>query len=135
ALANAELYHPSTGSFAASGTMADARGAHTATLLANGRVLIAGGGKLGGGWFPFGFGDGSATAEVYDPATGIFTQTGNMVAARVAQTATLLANGKVLIAGGWGSSDPLPTAELYDPNSGHFVVTGKMISARAGHTA
>lgn len=135
ALASAELYHSSTGSFAASGTMADARGAHSATLLANGRVLIAGGGKLGGGWFPFGFGDGLATAEVYDPATGIFTQTGNMVAARVTQTATLLANGKVLIAGGWGSSDPLTTAELYDPNSGHFVVTGKMISARAGHTA
>ena len=98
-LMSAELYDPSNGSFALNGSMTEARGAHTATLLSSGKVLIVGGGNTGGGVPPFA-GDGSATAEVYDPATGTFTPTGNMSTARIGQTATLLLDGRVLIAGG-----------------------------------
>jgi len=134
ALTTAELYDPFNGSFVATGSMAEDRGGHTATLLTSGKVLIVGGGKVGGDEPPF-FGDGSVTAEVYDPATGAFTATGNMGTGRVGQTATLLSNGKVLITGGWTGSLPTATAELYDPVAGTFSHTGSMTSARAGHTA
>jgi hypothetical protein len=137
ALTSAELYDPSSASFASTGSMAEARGVHTATLLANGKVLITGGGKTGGGDPPFA-GTGSATAELYDPGTGLFTSTGNMKTGRMGQTATLLPNGKVLIAGGLTSSlstNPVATAELYDPMSGTFAVTGSMTVGRAGHAA
>ncbi|MBZ5722896.1 MAG: hypothetical protein LAO03_21355 [Acidobacteriia bacterium] len=136
ALDTAELYNPSQGSFTATGNMAETRGGHTATLLTNGKVLIAGGTDEGGGLPPFYFGNGSATAELYDPAAGLFSSTGNMTAPRVGQTATLLANGKVLVAGGWTTtSSPIASAELYDPATGTFSATGSMTSARAGHTA
>ena len=136
ALASAELYDPASGSFAPTGPMAEARGAHTATPLLNGKVLIAGGGKIGGNYPPF-TGDGSATAEVYDPGTGSFASTGNMTIARVGQTATLLANGQVLVTGGLTTADanPVAGAELYDPLSGAFTATGHMTVGRAGHTA
>jgi N-acetylneuraminic acid mutarotase len=115
--------------------MREERAAHTATLLSDGKVLVTGGGTAGGGQFPAEFGEGSTGAEVYDPATGQFTSTGSMAVGRVAHTATLLANGKVLIVGGWVSSDPTATAELYDPAAKTFIATGSMASARAGHTA
>src|ERR1039458_8584986 len=101
ALTTTDLYDPSNNSFAPTGNMAEERAGHTATLMTNGKVLIAGGDNMGGGVLPFFWVDGSVTAEVYDPATGLFTSTGNMVTPRVGQTATLLANGDVLIAGGW----------------------------------
>ena len=134
-LMSAELYDPSTSSFSLTGSMNEARGAHTATLLSSGKVLIAGGGN-GGGRPPFD-GDGSATAEVYDPATGTFTPTGNMSGPRIGQTATLLLDGRVLIAGGItsGSSSPLATTELYDPITGSFTGAATMTAPRAGHTA
>jgi hypothetical protein len=138
ALASAEIYDPSNGSFAPTGSMAEVRGGHTATLLTNGKVLIAGGDNTGGDdLLPFFHGDGSVTAEVYDPATGLFTSTGNMVTPRVGQTATLLANGDVLIAGGWTASQnaSIAAAELYHPATGAFTPTGSMTSPRAGHTA
>ena len=90
----AELYNPGTNSFSMTGNMSFPRGGHTATLLANGTVLIAGGGDQGVG------GKGSATAELYDPSTGAFTQTGSMTVARFRHTATLLKDGRVLIVGG-----------------------------------
>ena len=135
-LISAELYDPSSGSFAPTGSMSEARGLHTATLLPTGKVLIVGGGNMGGGRPPFA-GDGSATAEVYDPATGTFTPTANMSTARIGHTATLLLDGRVLIAGGItsGSSSPLATAELYDPIIGAFTVVRTMTAPRAGHTA
>jgi Galactose oxidase, central domain len=136
ALASAELYDPSSGSFALTDSMTEARGDHTATLLLSGKVLIAGGGKDGGDYPPFA-NVASATAEVYDPATGAFTLTGSMTSARTGQTATLLANGKVLIVGGLASAsaNPLATAELYDPATGAFTLTRQMEVGRAGHTA
>jgi hypothetical protein len=136
-LMSAELYDPSSGSFTPTGSMTEARTGHTATLLPSGKVLIVGGGSTGGGVPPFA-GDGSATAEVYDSATGTFTSTGTMSTARIGQTATLLQDGRVLIAGGIRSSppgSPLATAELYDPLTGTFTVTATMTAPRAGHTA
>src|ERR1017187_3458148 len=126
ALASAEIYDPSNGSFAPTGSMAEVRGGHTATLLTNGKVLIAGGDNTGGDdLLPFFHGDGSVTAEVYDPATGLFTSTGNMVTPRVGQTATLLANGDVLIAGGWTASQnaSIAAAEVYHTATVVFTPT------------
>ena len=137
AVASAEIYDPSNGSFAPTGSMAAVRGGHTATLLANEKVLIAGGANMEVDVLPFFSVDGSVTAEVYDPVTGQFTSTGNMVTPRVGQTATLLVNGDVLIAGGWSASQnaSIAAAELYRPATGAFTPTGSMTSPRTGHTA
>ena len=106
------------GTFVPTGDMTTERSGHTATLLANGTVLIAGGTR-------------DATAELYDPSTATFAPTGGTMDARVGHSATLLSDGRVLIAGGWG----LSSAEVYDPATGTFAATGSMIEDQAGHTA
>jgi hypothetical protein len=105
----------SAGSFATTGSMTVARANHTATLLPNEKVLIAGG--VGVGLQPL------ASAELYDPSTGGFTPTGRMNISRAHATAVLLRSGKVLIAGG----DQQASAELYDPSTGVFTPTGNLI--------
>ena len=95
---------------------------HTATLLPNGKVLVAGGYRLQR--------LDLASAELYDPASGTWTATGSLATARAGHTATLLPNGKVLVAGGYGNSGYLASAELYDPASGTWTATGSLATAR-----
>ena len=102
------------------------RAAHTATLLPNGKVLIAGGMTDSG--------SGLASAEIFDPATNTFTAIENMTVARAGHTATLLQSGKVLIAGGY-NGDYLDSAELFDPETAKFILAGKLVTRRSGHTA
>jgi hypothetical protein len=106
------------------GSMVTARGSHTATMLDDGTVLIAGGTN----------GTALSSAELYDPVTGLFSASGTMGEARMQHTATLLPNGKVLVTGGIGTG-VFASAELYDPATGLFTATGSMATARANHTA
>ena len=129
-LASAELYDPKTGKFSPTGAIARARDSHAASLLSDGLVLIAGGCL----WGPNGC-DNTASAELYDPATGKFSPTGAMAGTRIFHTATVLSNGLVLITGGAGASDTLASAELYDSKNGKFSPTGSMTTARSSHTA
>ena len=132
ALATAELFDPVTGAFSLTGSLLAPRTRHTATLLGNGKVLIVGGSEQAQ-YDPSVLAD---NGELYDPATGAFTATGNLNAPRDSHTATLLANGKVLIAGGYaGGVNTVAAAELYDPATGMFAVTGSMAIPRANHTA
>jgi hypothetical protein len=123
-VAQAHLMGQSAGTFIPTGNMTTARANHTATLLLDGRVLIAGGLNYPSLPFPSVSPSALATAEVYDPATGTCTATGSMTTARSGHTATLLPDGRVLIAGGSTSS-----AELYNPSTQTFSATGEMLSA------
>jgi N-acetylneuraminic acid mutarotase len=126
---SAELYDPSTGTWTPTGSMNTGRDWHTATLLPDGRVLVTGGVTSG---TPPNYASETATAELYDPSTGTWTPTGSMSNARSASTATLLQNGKVLVAGG---NDVDPSADLYDPSTGTWTPTGSMNVGQSGHTA
>jgi len=125
-LNTAEKYDPGTGKFTpTTGKMNIDRDGHTATLLNTGKVLISGGTDV------YNNNAALATAELFDPATGMFTLTGNMSVARTGHNATLLNDGKVLITGG-----NTLTAELFDPGTGMFTTTtGKMLAARLNDTA
>ena len=117
-----------SGGFTPTGSLGTARGYHTATLLNNGTVLIAGGIGLGGIQL--------AGAEIYDPASGTFSATGSMTAARYYHVATPLSDGKVLITGGAGPGGVYQTAELFDPATGIFVKTlGNMVNVHYYHQA
>ena len=123
----AEMFDPTRNTFTLTARMNARRAGHTATLLKNGDVLIAGG-----------FDEGAmlASAEVFHPAAGTFTQTAQMNARRSGHTATLLADGRVLIAGGnFNLSDVNADAEAYDPLTGRFTPAGRMTTPRVVHSA
>jgi hypothetical protein len=133
--ASAELYDPGSGRWTETGSMHAPRGlGHSAALLRDGRVLVAGGDLVALGHPP------QSTAELYDPATGAWTETGSMLVARSGHSATLLPDGKVLVAGGtayngnggWHASKK---AELYDPATETWSSTGSMGFGRADATA
>jgi hypothetical protein len=135
--ASAEMYDPATRTFARTGDLTTARSGPTATRLDDGRVLIVGGDPLLSTDPPTA--PSKTTAELFDPSTGTFTRTSDMVTVQIYGTATLLNSGKVLIAGGIQSlGDFIPISggwlqvtspvvanpELYDPSTGAFSLTG-----------
>ncbi|MEK6284841.1 MAG: kelch repeat-containing protein [Acidobacteriota bacterium] len=129
-LKSAEIYDPATGTWSVTGSIIAARYAHTATLLENGTVLIVGGSDDGN------LDSTLASAELYDPATGTWSVTANLNAAPIFHTATLLPNGKVLVAGGYNSPPrSLNGAELYDPAAGTWSDTRTLNAARNSHSA
>ena len=140
-LASAEVYDPATGTFSKTGPMPDRRVLSSATLLSDGRVLFSGGQLMSGGDADL------SSALLYDPQTGQFSKTGSMVEPRDTATATRLADGRVLVVGGFTRPSDLPatakgpvlvsvaSAELYDPGTGTFSEAGSMTTARATHSA
>lgn len=132
-LAASELYDPAAGSFSATGALHHGRdGNATITPLADGRVLVAGGVSRDASGNEAGMADG----EVYDSGTGRFTPTANrMSSPRYFHTATRLADGRVLLAGGWGQGRRLASADIYDPDSNRFTRVGDMRIERNSHSA
>jgi Galactose oxidase, central domain len=117
----------STGTWTATGSLATARSDHTATLLPNGEVLVAGGSNNL---------KDIDSAELYDPVSGTRTATGSLITARSNHTATLLPDGMVLVVSGYnGTFGYLPSAELYDLASGTWTATDKFPTRCTGHTA
>jgi len=118
-VSSAELYDQKSGSWTVTGGLQLHRiQDHTATLLPNGMVLVA----AGLGCEPGKVCEPTASAEVYDPQTGMWATTGSLNVARAGHTGTLLPNGLVLVAGGLGLGGPpaplVSSAELYDPRTG-----------------
>src|SRR5260370_145154 len=105
--------------------MSTARAFFSATLLANGKVLVAGGCNS----------VCVASAELYDPDTGLFSPTGSMSTAREDHTATLLADGTVLLTGGDDGKVAFASADRYDPDTGLSSPTGSMSAPRIVHVA
>src|SRR5215469_15072522 len=117
------MFSQASGTWTATGSLSLARIGHTATLLANGFVLVAGGEDTQGNLI--------ASAELYNPATGKWTVTGSLSVPRIDHAATLLANGEVLVAGGAGTGSYTASAEIYNPVAGKWTTTGSMTVPRA----
>jgi len=130
---SAEIYNPASGTWTVTGSMRTGRAEFVAVLLPSKKVLVAGGCTS---YNANGCVAVTTAAELYNPATGTWTSTGAMRAARMAMTGTVLLNGKALIAGGQtAASDALGSSELYNPATGTFTLTGRLITPRSGHTA
>jgi N-acetylneuraminic acid mutarotase len=135
ALATAEVYDPANGTFTATGGMSTPRVPalpNSMVALLDGRMLVAGGDDENC--------TALSSAEVYDPSAGTWSLTGNMTYSRDNAMAVALANGQVLVSGGYSASAvgctgvtaaAQASAELYDPSSGKFAMTGSPLTPRA----
>lgn len=135
AVSHAAVYEAAAGAWLPVGALNTPRRLHTLTLLPDGKVLATGGTSGPAPGAP-----ALATTELYDPATRAWTTSGAMAGPRAGHSAVLLADGKVLVAGGTTFRSPqsvkaLRTAELYDPAAGTWSAVGDMTEARTGHTA
>jgi hypothetical protein len=131
AIASAEVYDPSSGKFAATGSLVSARTDALLVRLGDGRVFIVGGHALiGGQWQPV------LAAELYDPASGKFAATGSLLAQTDADTATLLADGRVLVtANPMGRFSTSDRDEIWNPETGKFTLSGKVAVVATSKTA
>jgi len=133
-LASSQLYDPTTDSWSAAAPMIVSRARHTATLLSDGRVLVVGGLNLvvrEGGLLP----SLTTDAEIYDPIANHWSTTGPMGFNRLDQTSTLLADGRVLVAGGRGDVTTFDSTEIYDPTADRWISAAPMGTRRYGHVA
>jgi N-acetylneuraminic acid mutarotase len=131
----AELYDPASDTWSSAGTMSTGRFQPEMTVLEDGRVLVTGGTgdvATGGGV------NGAvplASAEIFDPSSGTWSDAASMSVARALHTATLLPSGKVLVAGGYDGAHELASAELYDPADDSWSATDSLAAARDSATA
>jgi hypothetical protein len=129
-----EVYDPSNGTWTlAPMNVHRVEPSFTTTLLPDGRVLVAGGYWTGTPMV-------LSSAELFDPATGTWTNTGSMSVARTFHAATILPNGKPLVCGGWnidhtGNPTNIPSVELYDPATGTWTTNGYLNTPRSEHAA
>ena len=131
-LATAARYDPATDTWRSVAAMATARWGHTATLLPDGRVLVAGGGTENRGY--------AASADLYDPRADRWSPAGSLATARQGHTATLLDDGRVLVVGGAAGQHsaeegPFASAELYNPATNGWTPAASLARTRLGHTA
>ena len=126
----AETFDPTTGSWTTAAPMSTSRADAIAALLPDGKVLVAGGAVSSAPW------SATSRADLYDPASRLWSPTGAMVAPRIGLGAATLADGRVLVAGGWGDDlgGPTSSAELYDPITGMWTETGSMALPRGAPT-
>ncbi|WP_170131026.1 kelch-like protein [Deinococcus yavapaiensis] len=132
AVSSAEIFDPSSNTFTSIASMSGARNRPTATLLNNGKVLLAGGTNF---WNCSGCSSWSSErfdAEIFDPTTQTFVTFLYLQNYRANHTATLLANGKVLLAGGTSGGS---SAEVFDPTTNTSSFVGYMNYSRSDHTA
>jgi hypothetical protein len=141
--ASTELYTPTRGTWVTPGPFNQVSWGHTATLLPNGQVLVVGGGQPGPSvataelfdpgtmrWSVListnADANGLSSAKLFEPMSGKWSEAGNLAEPRCQPTATLLTNGQVLIAGGWGTNGVLASVELYLPPGSASATTGQL---------
>jgi len=122
--ATAEIFDPAAGTFTLTGSLDVARASHGAVRLFNGKVLLAGGTQITP---PYGYSILLGSAELFDPSSGTFSRTGDMINQACCVEGQILGDGKALVLGGHE-----PSAELFDPATGTFGATGNLNIRRAG---
>jgi len=132
----AQIFNPATNTWSIAASMNTGREKHTATLLQNGKVLVVGGDTAVGYYYYSSYPIVLASVELYDPAANTWTAAASLITGRTSHTATLLPDGKVLVAGGIDSNGSLvPSAEVYDPQTNVWTAVGSPINPRYMHTA